>query len=132
MSAIQYGLHASVDLSYEDAIARVTELLKSEGFGILTEIDVKATLKTKLDVDVDQYVILGACNPKLAHRAIQADPSVGLLLPCNVTVYADAASGKTKISIFDPGVMTTLNDNQTVCDVAAEAREKLERVVAAL
>lgn len=132
MSAINYGLHTSVDLSYEDAIERVTGLLKEQGFGILTEIDVKATLKTKLDVDVDKYIILGACNPPLAHQAIQADPTIGLLLPCNVIVYENAASGKTQVSIFDPGVMTALNANQTVCDVAAEARERLEKVIAAL
>jgi uncharacterized protein (DUF302 family) len=128
----QLGFQAHLDLPYDDAVQRVTEALKSEGFGVLTEIDVQATLKKKLDADFRRYVILGACNPPLAHRALSANPAVGLLLPCNVTVY-ESDEGGSVVSIVDPNVMLgALADDQIVCDVAAEARAKLERAFQSL
>src|SRR5690606_38932280 len=95
------SLKREVDATYEQTLARVPELLKAEGFGVLTEIDVKDTLKKKIDVDFRPYKILGACNPSLAHRALEVDIDVGVLLPCNVLVY-DAGNGKTVVSAMDP------------------------------
>ena len=118
---------------YEVAVEKVIEALKVEGFGVLTRIDVKATLKEKLDVDFRPYVILGACNPPLAHRALLSDPLVGLLLPCNVTVE-ETADGSL-ISIINPEAMLgiqPLSTNEQIGEVASEARTRLERVVAAL
>jgi uncharacterized protein (DUF302 family) len=117
-------------VSYEDAVGRVTELLQAEGFGVLTEIDVKATLKKKIDADFRPYVILGACNPKLAHRALQADGQIGLLMPCNVVVQAEGDD--TVVSIADPQMMAEFSDAPELCTVAAEAAERLDRVLAAL
>jgi uncharacterized protein (DUF302 family) len=115
---------------YEAAVEKVTEALKAEGFGVLTEIDVKATLKKKIDVDFRRYVILGACNPPLAHRALSADGQIGLLMPCNVVVQED--EGGTLISIADPQVMSEFSDAAEMCEVAAEANERLDRVLASL
>ncbi|HEC22190.1 MAG TPA: DUF302 domain-containing protein [Chloroflexi bacterium] len=118
---------------YERAVEKVTEALKAEGFGILTQIDVKATLKEKLDEDFRPYTILGACNPPLAHRALENEPLVGLLLPCNVTV--EARGEGSLVSIINPEAMLgmePLAGNAVVCEVAAEARVRLERVAAAL
>ena len=92
------------EMGYDEAVERATELLADEGFGVLTEIDVAATLKKKLDVDIKRYVILGACNPPLAHQALNAEPDIGLLLPCNVIVYEDGP-GSSVISVVDPGAM---------------------------
>jgi len=123
----------NLPISMEAAIEKVTNALKAEGFGILTRIDVKATLKEKLDVDFRPYVILGACNPKLAHRALENEPAVGALLPCNVTV--EQVGENTLVSIVNPEAMLSLpplSTNPVVCSVAAEARERLERVATAL
>jgi uncharacterized protein (DUF302 family) len=130
-----YGFGRTLNLSVEDAIARVTEALKTEGFGVLTTIDVQATLKAKLGIEQAPYVILGACNPPLAHRAITADPNVGLLLPCNVVVRAlpDVdQQPRARVEVADPISMMGIVQNSDLAAVAAEARAKLERVVAAL
>jgi uncharacterized protein (DUF302 family) len=118
---------------YEKAIEKVTAALKTEGFGVLTQIDVQATLKNKLNADFRPYVILGACNPPLAHRALQSEPMIGTLLPCNVTV--EAAEGGSLVSIANPEVMLTLeplSSNSEIMLVASEARARLERVAASL
>lgn len=123
----------NLPISMEAAIEKVTHALKTEGFGILTRIDVKATLKEKLDLDFRPYIILGACNPKLAHRALDNEPAVGALLPCNVVV--EQAGENILVSIVNPEAMLglpPLSTNPVVCAVAAEARERLERVAAAL
>ena len=125
-----YGLRARLNVPYDQAVARVTEALKTEGFGVLTEIDVKATLKKKLDVDFRRYVILGACNPHLAHRALQAELDLGLLLPCNVIVYED--EGGAAVSIIDPLSMVQVTGNPQLDPVADEAEARLKRVIAAL
>ena len=103
---MNYGLSKKVVLSYEEAIVKVTEELKKEGFGILTEIDVKTTLKKKLDVDVDKYIILGACNPGFAHQALQIENELGLLLPCNTIVYEK--EGDVFVSIMNPEIMSSV------------------------
>ena len=123
---MQYGFSKSVDLSFVDAIDKVTEELKNEGFGVLTTIDVKETLKKKIDVDFKNYTILGACNPPLAHRALQAEEEIGLLLPCNVIVYEK--ENKTNVSFFDPMVMTWVIDNDNMKPIASEVKEKLQKV----
>jgi len=120
---------------YDQALTRVTAALKAEGFGILTRIDVHATLKEKIGVDFRRYSILGACNPPLAHRALSHDAEVGLLLPCNVTVEAAPAGGGSITRIADPKVMLSagrFGSDATLTAVAAEARERLLRVAAAL
>lgn len=130
-----YGFGRTLALSYDDAVARVTEALKTEGFGVLTSIDVKATMKAKLDVDFPPYAILGACNPPLAHRSLTADPNVGLLLPCNVVVRAladEAGQPRTRVEVADPISMMNIVRNDELNAVAADARARLERVVAAL
>ncbi len=109
---------------------RVVELLKAEGFGILTEIDVAATLREKLDVERDPYLILGACNPRLAHRALEAEPSIGALLPCNVTLRTE--DGGTTVEIMDPQAALGIVGNEAVASIAAEARERLARAADAL
>jgi uncharacterized protein (DUF302 family) len=125
------GLTIRLNTTYEAALSRVIEALKAEGFGVLTEIDVKATLKQKLDVDFRPYKILGACNPPLAYRALSAAPEVGLLLPCNVTV-AQADDGLVDVALVDPLMMLGVADNPALAPIAAEARARLERVAAAL
>ncbi len=126
-----YGLHTTLNVPYETAVEKVTAALKEEGFGILTEIDVKATLKKKLDVDFQRYVILGACNPPLAYQALQAEPGVGLLLPCNVTVY-EPEPGRSVVSIVDPLSMLGIVENPELKTIANEAKTRLERVIKAL
>ena len=127
---MQYGFSKITDYSFEQAIEKVTEELKKEGFGVLTSIDVKETLKNKIDVDFKQYTILGACNPKLAYGALQVEEELGLLLPCNVIVYAK--NGKTVVSIFDPKVMTMVIENPEMKPVAEEVKSKLQRVLEAV
>jgi len=127
---MSYALAKTTPLSYHQAIDRVTEELKKEGFGVLTTIDVKDTLKKKLDVDVDEYVILGACNPPFAHRSLQAEPEIGLLLPCNVIVYR--RGGTTHVSAFDPTVMGAIVQNPAIAPIASEVRARLARVMAAV
>jgi len=124
---MQYGFSRTVDLSYDAAVARVTEELKKEGFGVLTTIDVKETLKQKLNIDFTKYVILGACNPPLAHRALQTEEQVGLLLPCNVIVYEK--QGKTVVAAFDPMLMATVIGTEEMTPIAAEVKRKLEVVL---
>lgn len=131
MNNCNYGFGKIVDLDFDTAIERVTDELQKEGFGILTEIDAAATLKKKLGVEMPPYRILGACNPPLAHQAIQAEPSIGLLLPCNVLVRQDEASA-VHVEIMDPGAVLTLVNNPGVGELAAMVREKLDRVLAAL
>lgn len=126
----RYGLGGKVDLGYDQAVERTKEALKAEGFGVLSEIDVKATLKTKLDVDVEPYVILGACNPTLAHQALSAEPDLGLLLPCNVVVYERA--GQVWVKAIEPGKMLSVVENPGLDPIAAQVREKLERVLASI
>lgn len=125
------GLNVRLNTDFDTALARVTDALKAEGFGVLTEIDVKTTLKNKLDVDFRPYRILGACNPPLAYRALSAAPEVGLLLPCNVTV-AQGADGLIDVALVDPLAMMQFVGNPALDSVAQEAREKLARVAASL
>ncbi len=125
------GFHVHLHTDFDTAVARVTEALKAEGFGVLTEIDVRATMKKKLEVDFRPYKILGACNPPLAHRALTAAPEVGLLLPCNVTV-AQEGDNDMRISIVDPLSMMQFVTHPELESVAAEAHTKLERVAQAL
>ncbi len=126
-----YGFGKPVALSFDDAITRVTEALQQEGFGVLTEIDVAATMKKKIDVDMPPYRILGACNPKLANQAISAEPSIGLLLPCNVVVRQDEA-GQVHVEFMDPQAVMQLVGRPEVAELAADVRGRLERVLAAL
>ncbi|MDP1708402.1 MAG: DUF302 domain-containing protein [Gammaproteobacteria bacterium] len=127
----KYGFGKTVNLAFETAIARTTEELQKEGFGILTDIDVAATLKKKLNQDMPPYRILGACNPPLAHRALEAEPSIGLLLPCNVVVREDTA-GNVQVEIMDPNAVLDMVDKPAVHEVASEVRQRLERVLNAL
>jgi uncharacterized protein (DUF302 family) len=127
---MKYGFSKTVGLSVEHAIEGVTEELKKEGFGILTSIDIQETLKKKLNVEFSKYVILGACNPPFAHKSLQAEPEIGLLLPCNVIVYEK--DGKTVVAAFDPMVMAAIIDNPAIQPITATVREKLERAIASV
>lgn len=127
-----YGMSRTLDLSYAQAVERTREALGQEGFGILTEIDVKATLKKKLDVDVSPYIILGACNPSLAHRALGVERDIGLLLPCNVIVYEADERGRSVVSAMDPREALSMSGNDAVRPIADEARERLARALAAI
>ena len=127
----QYGFGKSVSLRFDEARAKVIAELQQEGFGILTEIDVAATLKKKLDHDMPAYRILGACNPAFAKRALLAEPSIGLLLPCNIVVREDAA-GVVQVEFLDPGMMGQLTANAAIDPIGKEVREKLQRVMRAL
>lgn len=132
MRNLRYGLELRLHgTTFEQARERVTAALQREGFGILTEIDVQGTLKKKLGVDFRRYVILGACNPSLAHEALRAEPQIGLLLPCNVVVQEEPPGG-VLVSIADPRAMFTLVDNPAIEPVADEADERLRRVMASL
>ena len=127
----KYGFGRTVEMSFEDAVTRVTMALQDEGFGILTEIDVAATMKKKLDKDMPPYRILGACNPQLALKAIQAEPSIGLLLPCNVVVRQDE-TGLVRVEFMDPSAVLELVGKPEVEQLAQEVRQRLERVMAAV
>lgn len=126
-----YGFRTTLPVAYAQAMRLVVDALKTEGFGVLTEIDVKATLKTKLDVDVKPYIILGACNPNLAYRGLQAEPELGLLLPCNVIVY-DNGDETSTVSIVDPLQMLGVVGNPALQPIADEANSRLRRVLASL
>jgi uncharacterized protein (DUF302 family) len=123
-----YSYQKTVNLSYEQALEKTTQELQKEGFGVLTEIDVKATMKKKLDVDYNNYKILGACNPPLAHQALSADPEMGVLLPCNVIVY-EAEGGKTVVSAIDAAAMFSVVGRVDILPVAEEVNRKLKNVI---
>ncbi len=127
---MKYGFSKTVDLPYEKAIERITEELKKEGFGVLTEIDVKETLKKKLNVDFKKYKILGACNPPIAHNALLAEEELGLLLPCNVIVYEK--EGKSVVSVFNPLIMTQIIEKEGFGEIAEEVRSRLTRALDAV
>ena len=122
-----YGFNVIVSGAFDDVIKRVTEELSKEGFGVLTEIDVKATLKKKLDIDKRPYTILGACNPVLANQAIDAEPDIGLLLPCNVLVREEE-DGSINVGFMDPNAVLSLVNKPEVEGLASQVREKLQRV----
>jgi len=127
---MNYGFSKTIDLSYEEAVEKVTAELKKEGFGVLTSIDVKETLKKKIDVDFKKYMILGACNPPLAHKALQTEEELGLILPCNVIVYEK--ENKTVISIFDPMLMMDIVGNKNLQPIAQEVKARMKRVLEAV
>ncbi len=122
-----YGFNVKFNGSFDEAVNRVTEELQKEGFGVLTEIDVKATMKKKLDIDKLPYKILGACNPVLANQALTAEPDIGLLLPCNVVVREEE-DGSVTVAFMDPAAVMTLVDKAGVEELASEVKAKLERV----
>ena len=122
-----YGFNIQIKDSFGNAVQRVTDALKTEGFGVLTDIDVQATMKAKLGIDGKPYRILGACNPPLAHKAISADPDIGLLLPCNVVVREET-DGKINIAFMDPIAVLKLTDNPLIGEIAKDVRARLERV----
>ena len=127
MAQTKYGFGAKVGKPYEEAVSLVKELLQAEGFGVLTEIDVKKTMKQKLNAEFRKYVILGACNPSLAHQAFSVELEIGLLLPCNVIVYED--DGGSVVSIMDPIAALGVVGNARLKPIAQAARERLERVI---
>ena len=130
MSSVEYSLAIELDRDFDEVVAATREALAAEGFGVLTEIDVKATMKAKLDVDRDEYLILGACNPPLANQALQAEPELGVLLPCNVVVYR--TGGKTRVSAVAAEQMLGMVGNDALAPVATEVAERLDRVLAAV
>jgi uncharacterized protein (DUF302 family) len=125
----RYGMSRTLPLRYEEALARTREALAGEGFGVLTEIDVADTLRKKLGVEFRPYIILGACNPPLAHRALEAELDIGLLLPCNVVVYASEDPADTVVAALDPVEALSLSGNEAVQPIAREVRERLQRVL---
>lgn len=126
-----YGFNITLKGSMDQIVKKVTEALKTEGFGVLTEINVKDTLKAKINVDTRPYMILGACNPQSAHRALMAEPDIGMLLPCNVVVREEEG-GSINVGFMDPIAVLKLTDNPDVVAIAKEVRGKLERVRDAL
>jgi uncharacterized protein (DUF302 family) len=124
---MEYGISKIVYTSYEETIINVTEKLKTEGFGVLTTIDIKETLKKKLDINFMKYVILGACNPPFAHNALSLDEEIGLLLPCNIIIYEKG--GTTHVSIFNPMVMVNILGNDSMKPIAEEVTKRLKRVL---
>lgn len=127
---MRYGYAKVVALPFDEAVVKTKEALAGEGFGVLTEIDVKATMKKKLDVEYDNYLILGACNPAFAHKALQAEKEIGLLLPCNVIVYEDA--GTVHVSAIVPSVAIAMVENGALPAIAGEVEEKLKKVIDSL
>lgn len=125
------GFSRTIDLSFEEALTKVKDELKKEGFGILTEVDVKATMKKKLDIDYRPYMILGACNPPLAHKALQAEPQIGLMLPCKFIVYVNEDQ-QTVVAAVDPAKMMQGLENDELAQVAKTVREKFLKVMNAL
>ena len=125
---MSYHISKKVTMPFEEAVLRVTEALKTEGFGVLTEIDVKATLKKKLNIDYKKYKILGACNPPLAHQALNAEPEIGVLLPCNIVVYEDNQN-QTVVSAIDPKSMFSVVDRDDVAPIAEEVSKRIHRVL---
>jgi uncharacterized protein (DUF302 family) len=125
---MSYSYQKKVKLTYEQALEKATQELQKEGFGVLTEIDVKATLKKKLDVDYKKYKILGACNPPMAYKALSADPEIGLLLPCNVVVY-ESAEGATIVSAIDAVAMLSVVGRDDILPIAEEVNRKLKKVI---
>ena len=125
-----YAFGKKVNMGFEQAVAAVTQALAKEGFGVLTEIDVQATLKKKLNLERPPYKILGACNPQFAHRALEAEPQIGALLPCNVIVREEG--GKTIVEFMDPDAVLKLVERPEIGALAAEVRQRLQRVMAAL
>ena len=124
---MEYGFSKIVDQPFEETVEKVTEELKKVGFGVLTEIDVKDTMKKKLNIDFKKYKILGACNPPIAHKALQIEEELGLLLPCNVIIYEK--NGKTAVSVFNPMIMSQLIDNKDMLAIAEEVKTKLMTVL---
>jgi uncharacterized protein (DUF302 family) len=131
MNEFRYGFGKQVEMTFDEAVERIIDALQTEGFGVLSDIDVAATLKKKLDEDMPPYRILGACNPSLAHRALVNEPSIGLLLPCNVVVRQDAG-GTIHLEMMDPAAVLDLVGNPDVNNLAVEVRSRLQRVLAAL
>ena len=125
-----FTLSATIPASYAETLARVRDLLGDAGFGVLTEIELAATLHAKLGVDIPQQVVLGACRPQLAHRALEADPRIATMLPCNVVVAAEGE--ETRVEIFDPAAMTSFSSDVGVAEVAADARQRLTGMLEAL
>lgn len=130
MESMEYGVGRYLDQPYETALPRVVEALKAEGFGVVTEIDVRETMKEKLGVDVSPHTILGACNPELAHAALQVEPDLGVLLPCNVVVYATPRG--TRVTAVNAGAMLGMVDNPALDRIAAEVGRRLDRVLESL
>jgi len=128
-SKLAYGFEADVDVPYEEAVALTREALAAAGFGVLTEIDVKATLKKKLDAEFRPYVILGACNPPLAHRALSGEIDIGLLLPCNVIVYAGDVPGRSVVAVIDPVVQLATTGRDDLKPLASQVRGLLTQVL---
>ncbi|KFB73502.1 MAG: hypothetical protein AW09_001238 [Candidatus Accumulibacter phosphatis] len=127
----KYGFGKTVDMSFDDAIVHVIQALQGEGFGILSDIDVAGAMKKKLNQDMPPYRILGACNPPLAHRALESEPSIGLLLPCNVVVRQDGA-GAVHVEFMDPNAVLELVNKPEITQLASEVRQNLEKVLRAL
>jgi uncharacterized protein (DUF302 family) len=125
----RYGLRTMVPLAYDRAVERTREELAAEGFGVLTEIDVRAVMKKKLEVDFRPYVILGACNPPLAHQALSVEREIGLLLPCNVVVYAGDEEGTSVVAAMDPEAALELADNPEIVPLASEVKQRMRRVL---
>lgn len=129
-TAQDYGMRRTVSMPYAAAVEKTREALQKQGFGVLSEIDIREKLKEKLGVDFQRYIILGACNPPLAHKALQAEPEIGLLLPCNVIVY-EKTPGTTVVAAIDPDSMiAVVGDNQAVIEVAKDARARLQKALA--